>query len=107
MAAHLRGKKMQTHQDDEVSYGFTPIEQSYNNNLKNILLWTSSKQEERVWANSVGLVGILEIDQKIPRHNILVEFTNNWKLDPEHNRIKVMLGEEQKIVDKHLLVEVF
>jgi len=32
---------------------------------------------------------------------------NNWKLDPKHNRIKVMLGEEQRTVDKHLLVEVF
>jgi hypothetical protein len=35
-----------------------------------------------------------------------VEFLNNWKLDFEHNVIKVMLGEEHKIFDKHFLVEV-
>jgi hypothetical protein len=38
---------------------------------------------------------------------LLVEFLNNWKLDLEHNRIKVMLGEEQKIINKHMLVKVF
>jgi len=36
-----------THQDDEIGYVFTPIEQSYNNNLKNILLWTSFGEEQR------------------------------------------------------------
>ncbi len=50
---------------------------------------------------------MFEVDWKTPRHNILVEFLNNWKLDSEHKRIKVMLGEEQRIIDKHLLVEVF
>jgi hypothetical protein len=37
----------------------------------------------------------------------MVEFFNNWKLDYQHNRIKVMMVEEHKIIDKHLLVEVF
>jgi len=32
---------------------------------------------------------------------------NNLKLDLVHNIIKVMLGEEQRIIDKHMLVEVF
>jgi hypothetical protein len=36
----------------------------------------------------------------------MVEFLNNWKLNPKYNKIKVMLGEEQKIVNKHMLVEV-
>jgi hypothetical protein len=71
------------------------------------LLWTSSRKEERAWANKTELVGMFEVDWKTPRHNILVEFLNNWKLDSEHKRIKVMLGEEQRIIDKHLLVEVF
>jgi hypothetical protein len=71
------------------------------------LLWTSSRKEERAWANKIELVGMFEVDWKTPRHNILVEFLNNWKLDSEHKRIKVMLGEEQRIIDKHLLVEVF
>jgi hypothetical protein len=47
MAANMRGKKVQTHQVDEVRYVFTPIEQSYNSNLKNILLWTSFGEEEK------------------------------------------------------------
>jgi hypothetical protein len=71
--------------------------------LKNILLWTSSGEEERAWANKIGLVGLFEIKWKTFRHNILVEFLNNWKLDLEHNKIKVMLGEEQRVIDKHLL----
>ncbi len=50
---------------------------------------------------------MIDIEWKIPHHNILVEFLNNWKLDLEHNKIQVMLGEEQKIIDKHVLVEVF
>jgi hypothetical protein len=53
------------------------------------------------------LVGLFEIEWKTPHHNILVEFLNNWKLDFKHNRIKVMMAEEQRIIDKHLLVKVF
>ncbi len=71
------------------------------------MLWTSSGKEERAWANKVGLVGLFEIEWKTLHHNILVEFLNKWKLDPKHNRIKVMLGEEQRIIDKHVLAEVF
>ncbi len=89
-----------------MKYVFTLTEYSYNSNLKNILLWTSFGEEERAWANRTKLVGLFEIDRKTPRHNNLVDFMNNWKLDPEHNRIKVMLGEEQGIIDKHLLVNV-
>jgi hypothetical protein len=70
------------------------------------LLWTSFGEEERTWANKIGLVGLFEVEWKIPHHNILVEFLNNWKLDFKHNKIKVMLGEEQKIINKHLLDEV-
>jgi hypothetical protein len=36
----------------------------------------------------------------------MVEFLNNWKLNPKYNKINVMLGKEQKIVNKHMLVEV-
>jgi hypothetical protein len=94
MAANLRGKKVQTHQDDEVRYLFTPIEQSYNSNLKNILVWTSFREEEKAWANKTRLVGLFEVEWKTPCHNIFVEYLNKWKLDFEHNKIKVMLGEE-------------
>jgi hypothetical protein len=38
MVANLRGKKVRIHWDDVIGYVFTPIEQSYNDNLKNILL---------------------------------------------------------------------
>jgi hypothetical protein len=62
--------------------------------LKNILFWTSFGEEERSWANKARLVGLFEVEWKTPHHNILVEFLNNWKLDFEHNIIKVMLGEE-------------
>ncbi len=75
--------------------------------MKNIFLWTSSKEEEKTWANIVGLVGLFKVEWKTRHHNILVEFMNNQKLDSEHNKIKVMLGEEQKIIGKHLLAEVF
>jgi hypothetical protein len=74
--------------------------------LKNILLWTRSKEEERTWANKVGLVGLFEIEWKTPCHNILVEVLNNWKLDFEHKKIKAMSKKEQKIIDKHLLAKV-
>jgi hypothetical protein len=107
MATNPHGKKMPSRQDDEIIYVFTPTQQSYNGKLKNILLWTSCGEEERAWANIVGLVGMFEIEWKTPRHNILVEFLNNWKLDLEHNRIKIMLGEEQRIIDKHVLAKVF
>jgi len=82
MVVNLCGKKVRTHWVDDIRYVFTPIEQSYNGNLKNILLW------------SARLVGLFEIEWITHRHNILVEFLNNWKLNPKHNRIKVMLGEE-------------
>ncbi len=103
MAANLRGKKVHIHQDDEVRYVYIPTKQSYNSNLKNILLWTSFGEEERTSIDKVGLVGLFKIEWKTPRHNILVEFLINWKLDPEHNRIKVMLKEEQRIIDKNVL----
>jgi hypothetical protein len=47
MIANLLGKKLRTHKDDEVRYVFIPTKQSYNNNLKNILLWTSSREEKK------------------------------------------------------------
>jgi hypothetical protein len=94
MVTHLRGKNVQTHQDDEVRYAYTPTKQSYNTYFNNILLSTSSKEEKWAWANKVGLVGMFEVEWKFPYHNIMVEFLNNWMLDFEHNRIKVMLGEE-------------
>jgi hypothetical protein len=94
MVANLHGKKVRIHQDDEVGYVFTPTKQSYNINLKNILLWTSFGEEERAWANRARLIGPFEIEWKTFHHNIMVEFINNWKLDLEHNKIKVMLGDE-------------
>ncbi len=45
MVANLHVKKMHTYQDDEIRYVFTPIKQSYNSNLKNILLWTIFGEE--------------------------------------------------------------
>jgi hypothetical protein len=88
---------MHIHQDDEIKYVFTPIKYSYKSNLKNILLWTSFREEEKAWANRARLVSMFDIEWKTPYHNILVKFLNNWKLDLEHNKIKVMLGDEQKV----------
>ncbi len=95
MATNQHGKKVQTHQDDEVKYIFTPIKQSYINNLKNILLWKSFKEEKKTWANKIRLVGLFEVEWKTPCHNILVEFLNNEKLDFEHNKNKAVLGEKK------------
>jgi hypothetical protein len=50
---------------------------------------------------------LFEIKWKTPHHNIIVEFLNNWKLNFEQNRIKVMMAKEQKKLNRHLLVEVF
>jgi len=49
---------------------------------------------------------MFEIEWRIPSHNILVEFLSNWNLDPKHNKIKVMSGDEQRIIDKHVLAKV-
>ncbi len=68
---------MKIHQDDEVRYIFIPTKLSYNNNLKNILLWTSSGEKGRTWVNKVDLVRLFEVEWKIPHQNILVEFLNN------------------------------
>jgi hypothetical protein len=35
------------------------------------------KEEEKAWANKAGLIGLFEVEWKIPHHNILVEFLNN------------------------------
>ncbi len=67
------------------------------------MFWTSSRKEKRKWANTSSLIGLFEIEWKIPRHNTLVEFFNNQKLNFEHNYIKVMMTEEQKIINIHLL----
>jgi len=64
------------------------------------------RKEKRAWANIARFLGLFEVEWKTLHHNILVEFLNNWKLDFEHNRIKVLLGEEQKIIDKCLLAKV-
>jgi hypothetical protein len=56
---------------------FTPTEQSYNNNLKNIMFWTNSGKEEKKWANKLNLIGLFKVEWKTPYHNILVEFLNN------------------------------
>jgi hypothetical protein len=45
--------------------------------MKNILHWTSSRKEERTWANKAGLVGLFEVEWKTLRHNILVDFLNS------------------------------
>ncbi len=66
MATHVRGKKVQTHQDDEVRYVFTPTKENYNSNMNNILLWASSGEEERAWANITILVSLFEIDWNTP-----------------------------------------
>jgi hypothetical protein len=71
---------VRTHHDDEIRYVFTLTKHSYNGNLKNILLWTSSGEEKRAWANRARLVGMFEIEWKTPHHNNLVEFLNNLKL---------------------------
>ncbi len=97
MVVNLCGKKVHIHQDDEIRYVFILKEQNCNSNLKNILLWTSFGEEERTWANKAELVRIFQIEWKKPCHNILVEFLNNWKLDPKYNGIKVTLGDEQRI----------
>jgi hypothetical protein len=55
MVTNLQGKKVQIEQDDEVKYIFTPIKQSYINNLKNILFWTSFGKEKK-WLNRASLV---------------------------------------------------
>jgi hypothetical protein len=57
------------------------------------LFWTIFGEEGKTWANKDGLVGMFDIKWKTPRHNILVEFMNNWKLDPKHNKIKVIMGD--------------
>jgi hypothetical protein len=92
MVANLQRKKGQTHQDDEVRCIFIPIKQICNNNLKNILFWTSSR-EERTRASEVSLVGLFEVEWKTPHDNILVEFFN-CKLDFEHKKCEAMMGEE-------------
>ncbi len=51
--------------------------------MKNIFLWTSSKEEEKAWANKVVLIGLFEVEWKTSCQNILVDFLNNWKLDYE------------------------
>jgi hypothetical protein len=71
------------------------------------LLWTNFGEEEKKWLNKANLVSLPKVEWKTPHHNILVEFLNNWKLTFEHNKIKVMTVEEQKIINRHLLVEVF
>jgi hypothetical protein len=53
------------------------MKQNYNNNLKNILLWTNFGEEEKAWANKARIVSMFEIEYKTPRHNILVKFLNN------------------------------
>ncbi len=105
MAANLSRKKVQIQQDDEVRYIFTPTKRINNKNLKNILLQTNFGKEERKQANKVGLVGLFEIEWKTLCHNILVEFYNNYKLDFEHKKIKVMMAKEQKIINRHLLAQ--
>jgi len=70
------------------------------------LIWTSFREEDKAWANRAGVVSMFKIEWKTPRHNILVEFLNKWKLDSEQNKIKVMLGDEQRIIDKDVLAEV-
>ncbi len=52
------------------------------------------------------MVGLFKVEWKTPRDNILVELLNNWNLNFEHNKIKVMLGEEQRIINKHMLAKV-
>jgi hypothetical protein len=90
--ANLHEKRVHIHQDDEIRYVFTPIELNYNSNLKNVFIWTSSRKEEKAWANKARLVGMFEMKWKTFCHNILVEVLNNYKINIEHNKIKVMLG---------------
>ncbi len=71
-----------------------------------MLLWTNFGEGEKTWLNKANLVGLFKVEWKTPCHNILVEFLNNWKLDFEHNKIKVMMVKEQKIINRRLLVKV-
>ncbi len=71
------------------------------------MLWKSFGKEEKAWVNRARLIGLFEIEWKTPCRNILVEFLNNWQLNPKPNKIKVMLGDEQKTINEHVLAEVF
>jgi hypothetical protein len=106
MAANLCGKKVKTHQNDEVRYVFTPTEHSYNINLKNIFVWTSFRVEEKAWANKARLVGLFEVEWKTPCHNILVEFLNNWKRILNITKSRSCWGKNKEFIDKHLLTKV-
>jgi hypothetical protein len=64
MAAHLCGKKVRIHQDDEVRYVYTSTKQNHNSNMKNILFWISFGEEERAWGKKVRLIGLFEIEWK-------------------------------------------
>ncbi len=70
------------------------------------MLWTNFGEEGKKWLNKTNLVGLFKVEWKTPCHNILVEFLKNWKLNFEHNKTKVMMAKERKIINGHLLVEV-
>ncbi len=62
MATNLCGEKMCIHQDDEIRYVFTPIEQNYNRTF----CFGQALEKKRGWANKVGLIGMFEIEWKTP-----------------------------------------
>jgi hypothetical protein len=36
------------------------------------MLWTTYGEEEKKWANKLGLVGMFKVEWKTPHHNIFV-----------------------------------
>ncbi len=84
---------------------FTPIEHMYIQELERITTWVRMGYDEKQWASTVRLVGLLDLQWRAPHHDLFVEFLNIYQI--KGKTIYVKMGEKNVAIDKHLNVDVF
>ncbi len=83
---------------------FTPIEHTYSRVGENYNLVRMGKDEQK-WVSIVGLVGLFELQWRVPHHEWLVEFLNTYQIKGE--TIDARMRKKTTTIDKCLIVNVF
>ncbi len=83
---------------------FTPIEQTYIQELVRITTQVRMRKDEKKWASRIRLVGLLELQSKTLRHDQLVEFFNTYHI--KGKIIYARMGKKIVATNKHLIVNV-
>ncbi len=84
---------------------FIPTKQSYSKQVEIIKMWKKMGEGKETWASKASLVTLLDIDQKEPNHDILVEFLNIFVI----KGFKIYFGRKGivSVIGKQIIADAF